>query len=54
MMKFIYPAKNLQGKWNETTDSDNSKGWKSERYLRYPTKRFYWGPAKNNQHVTYP
>jgi hypothetical protein len=41
MMKFIYPAENLQGKWNETTDFDNSKGWKSERYIRYPTKRFY-------------
>jgi hypothetical protein len=24
MMKFIYPAENLQGKWDETTDSDNS------------------------------
>jgi hypothetical protein len=38
MTKFIYPAENLQGKWNKTTDSDNSKGWKSERYIRYPTK----------------
>jgi hypothetical protein len=31
-MKFIYPAQDLQGKWDETTDFDNSKGWKSERY----------------------
>jgi hypothetical protein len=38
MTKFIYPAENLQGKWNKTTGSDNSKGWKSERYIRYPTK----------------
>jgi hypothetical protein len=37
MIKFIYPAEDLQGKWDETTDSDNSKGWKSERYLRYLT-----------------
>jgi hypothetical protein len=31
-MKFIYPAEDLQGKWDKKTDSDNSKGWKSERY----------------------
>jgi hypothetical protein len=54
MMKCIYPAENLQGNWNKTTDSDNSKDWKSERYIRYPTKRFYRNHAKNNQHVTYP
>jgi hypothetical protein len=25
-----YPAENSQGKWNETTDSDSSEGWKSD------------------------
>jgi hypothetical protein len=25
MMRFTYPAKNSQGKWNEITDSGNSK-----------------------------
>jgi hypothetical protein len=24
----IFPTENSQGKWNETTDSDNSEGWK--------------------------
>jgi hypothetical protein len=26
MVRYIYPAENSQGKWNETIDSDNSKG----------------------------
>jgi hypothetical protein len=38
MVRYIYPAENSQGKWNETIDSDNSKGWKSDGYLRYSTK----------------
>jgi hypothetical protein len=41
MMKFIYPAEDLQGKWIKIADSDNSKGWKSDGYLRDPTKDFY-------------
>jgi hypothetical protein len=38
MVRYIYPAKNSQGKWNETNDSGNSKGWKSDGCLRYSTK----------------
>jgi hypothetical protein len=34
MVRYIYPAENSQGKWNETNDSVNSKDWKSDRYLR--------------------
>jgi hypothetical protein len=26
MVRYIYLAENSQGKWNETIDSDNSKG----------------------------
>jgi hypothetical protein len=26
MVRYIYPAENSQGKWDETIDSDNSKG----------------------------
>jgi hypothetical protein len=25
MVRYVYPAENSQGKWNKTTDSDNSK-----------------------------
>jgi hypothetical protein len=25
MIKFTYPAENLQGKWDETTDSDTAR-----------------------------
>jgi hypothetical protein len=38
MVRFIYPAENSQGKWNETIDSGNNKGWKSDGCLRYSTK----------------
>jgi hypothetical protein len=41
MVRYIYPAENSQGKWNEKIDSDNSKSWKSDGYLRHSTKRFY-------------
>jgi hypothetical protein len=41
MVRYIYPAENLQGKWIKITYSDNSKGWKSDGYLRFPTKDFY-------------
>jgi hypothetical protein len=41
MVRYIYPAENSQGKWIKIADSDNSKGWKSDRYLRDPTKDFY-------------
>jgi hypothetical protein len=30
MVRYIYPAENPQGKWNEIIDSDNSKDWKSD------------------------
>jgi hypothetical protein len=52
MVRYIYPAENSQGKWIKIADysqgkwikiadSDNSKGWKSDGYLRDPTKDFY-------------
>jgi hypothetical protein len=34
MVRYIYPAKSSQGKWIKRVDSDNSKGWKSDGYLR--------------------
>jgi hypothetical protein len=34
MVRYIYPAESLQGKWIKIDDSDNSKGWKSDGYLR--------------------
>jgi hypothetical protein len=34
MVRYIYPAESSQGKWIKIVDSDNSKGWKSDRYLR--------------------
>jgi hypothetical protein len=34
----VTDSENSQGKWNETIDSDNGKGWKSDRCLRYSTK----------------
>jgi hypothetical protein len=37
MVRLIYPAKNSQGKWNEIINSDNSKDWKSDGYLRHST-----------------
>jgi hypothetical protein len=40
-VRYIYPAESSQGKWIKIADSDNSKGWKSDGYLRYPTKDFY-------------
>jgi hypothetical protein len=36
----FYLAKKSQDKWNEIINSDNSKDWKSDgylKYLRYPT-----------------
>jgi hypothetical protein len=41
MVRYIYPVENSQGKWIKIADSDNSKGWKSDGYLRYPTKDFH-------------
>jgi hypothetical protein len=41
MVRYIYPAENSQGKWIKIADFDNSKGWKSDEYLRDPTKDFY-------------
>jgi hypothetical protein len=38
MVKYIYPVENLQGKWNEIINSDNSEDWKSDGCLRYSTK----------------
>jgi hypothetical protein len=38
IVRYIYPVENSQGKWSETTNSGNSKGWKSDRYLCYSTK----------------
>jgi hypothetical protein len=35
MVRYVYPAENSQGKWNEIVNSDNSKDWKSNGYLRY-------------------
>jgi hypothetical protein len=55
MVRYVSPAENSQGKWNEIIDSDNSKDWKLEKkYLRYSSKRFYGNHTRNNQHVTYP
>jgi hypothetical protein len=34
---YFYPAENSQGKWNEIINSDNSKDWKLDGYLRYST-----------------
>jgi hypothetical protein len=34
MVIYIYPAESSQGKWVKKVDSDNSKGWKSDGYLR--------------------
>jgi hypothetical protein len=33
-LEYNYLAENSQGKWNETTDSGNSKGWKSDGCYR--------------------
>jgi hypothetical protein len=47
MVRYIYPAENSQGKWIKIADSDNSKGWKSDGYLRDPTKDFYLPKLRN-------
>jgi hypothetical protein len=44
MVRYVYLAENSQDKWNEIIDSDNSKDWKSEKYLRYSTKDFVLDP----------
>jgi hypothetical protein len=37
MVRLIYLAEKSQDKWNEIINSDNSKDWKSDGYLRYST-----------------
>jgi hypothetical protein len=41
MIRYVYPAESSQGKRIKTVDSDSSKGWKSDGYLRDPTKDVY-------------
>jgi hypothetical protein len=44
MVRLIYPVENSQGKWNEIINSDNSKDWKSDEYLRYLTQNYHKNP----------
>jgi hypothetical protein len=51
MVRYIYPAESSQGKWIWIANSDNSKGWKSDGYLR--AKDCYLPQIRKYQHITY-
>jgi hypothetical protein len=47
MVRYIYPAESSQGKGIKIADSDNSKGWKSDGYLRNLAKDCYLPKLRN-------
>jgi hypothetical protein len=56
MVRYIYPVENSQGKWNKINDSDNSKDWKSDRYLRYliDATKIPLTHTRHKQHTLHP
>jgi hypothetical protein len=51
MVRYIYPAESSQGKWIKIADSDDSKGWKSDGYLRDSTKDCYSPKPRNTNRL---
>jgi hypothetical protein len=47
MVRYIYLAESSHGKWIKIADSDNSKGWKSDGYLRDSAKDCYLSKLRN-------
>jgi hypothetical protein len=48
MVRYFYPVEKVfKVKWIKIANSDNSKGWKSDGCLKYPTKDSYLPKLRN-------
>jgi hypothetical protein len=55
MVRYFYPVEKVyKVKWIKIANSDNSKGWKSDGCLRYPTKDSYLPKLRNTNMLPIP